>query len=72
LPTGEIGNVPPELPLAERLDGLASSLLVMLDGDAINGGWRLAWIDENFVAQGGSESIAGTLHEQWAERKRGA
>ena len=66
---GEGGsNVSPDLPKREALEGLAFSLLVMLDGGAIDVplGW-LQPVDEDGTL---GENIAGSLHELWSERRR--
>lgn len=59
-------NVPAETSKREALEGLAFSLLVMLDGDALTGGtWELRPVldrGDRIVILG---NIAGTLHEQW-------
>lgn len=34
--TGKVGNVPPAMPMEERVEGLAFSLLVALDGGAMD------------------------------------
>jgi hypothetical protein len=61
-------NVPPETTKREALTGLAFSLLVMLDGDALGvDGLFLAPIDESGEV---GERINGYLHEQWSERRR--
>jgi hypothetical protein len=56
-------NVPAETSKRQALEGLAFSLLVMLDGDAMTGGaWLLEPVDEHGNV---GENIAGTLHEEW-------
>jgi hypothetical protein len=62
---GEGGsNVPPKTGCRDRLEGLAFSLLVMLDGGSVDVeyGWLLEPVDEHGNV---GESIAGTLHEEW-------
>jgi hypothetical protein len=59
-------NVPPETPKREALEGLAFSLLVMLDGDALEGGtWELRHVDDHGNV---GDNIAGVLHELWSDQ----
>lgn len=54
--------------IRESLEGLAFSLLVMLDGGSV--GVPLGWLQP--VGEDGElgENIAGSLHESWSARRR--
>jgi hypothetical protein len=53
----------PELSTRERLEGLAHSMLVQLDGASAAGYWELRRVEEDGSV---GENITGNLHELYA------